>query len=104
VLVPSLGLGAFGGFETLARSRETDRARAVEARVERATMLLRIKLLVTNETFSTGATASAMAIGVDPGTLASIIGFDPQDRVVQDRRDVDLAVRAACVDAGVVGP
>jgi diguanylate cyclase (GGDEF)-like protein len=104
VLVPSLGLGAFGGFETLARSRETDRARAVEARVERATMLLRIKLLVTNETFSTGATASAMAIGVDPGTLASIIGFDPQDRVVQDRRDVDLAVRAASDDPAVVGP
>jgi diguanylate cyclase (GGDEF)-like protein len=104
VLVPSLGLGAFGGFETVARSRETDRAREVEARVERASRLLRIKLLVTNETFSTGATASALALGVAPATLATIIGFDPAERVGQDRREVDAAVAQVRADPVVAAP
>ncbi|MCU1485839.1 MAG: hypothetical protein JWN67_2585 [Actinomycetia bacterium] len=104
VLVPSLGLGAFGGFEALGRSHETDRAREVEARVERASRLLRIKLLVSKETFSTGATAAAVTLGVSPATLAAIIGFDPQDRVVDDRRAVDRAVTAAGRDPAVVDP
>jgi diguanylate cyclase (GGDEF)-like protein len=104
VLVPTLGLGTFGGFEALARSHQTDRAREVEARVERATALLRIKLLVTNETFSTGATASAAALGVPPVTLATMVGFDPAARVGRDRHEVDLAVAAMRDDEAVRGP
>ncbi|MCU1373481.1 MAG: hypothetical protein JWO68_767, partial [Actinomycetia bacterium] len=104
VLVPTLGLGAFGGFEALARSRETDRAQRVEERVTRASTLLRIKLLVTNETFSTGATETARALGVAPAALASIIGFDPEARVAADRLAVDRAVRPVADDPVVRAP
>jgi diguanylate cyclase (GGDEF)-like protein len=104
VLLPTLGLAGFGGFEALGRSREAERTREVEVRVERATALLRVKLLVTGENFSTGATASAVALGVDPEALTSTIGFDPEQRVLQDRRAVDRAVEALGDDPEVSGP
>jgi diguanylate cyclase (GGDEF)-like protein len=104
VLLPTLGLAAFGGFVTVGRSREAGRTREVEARVERASALLRVKLLVTAENFSTGATASAVALGVDPAVLSSIVGFDPEARVRHDRRAVDRAVGELGADPVVRGP
>jgi diguanylate cyclase (GGDEF)-like protein len=104
VLLPTLGLVAFGGFETVARARETARTSEVEQRVERARDLLRVKLLVSNENFSTGAVASAVALGVSPQALTSIIGFDPEQKVAEDRAAVDDAVRALGGDPVVAGP
>ena len=65
VLLPTIGLGAFGGFEAVDRSREAARTHEVEARVERASALLRVKLRVSAENYSSGATATARALGLE---------------------------------------
>lgn len=104
MLVPTVGLLAFGGHSAYRASAEADRAQEVEARVDRAGVLLRLKLLLTNETFSTGGVATAARFGLAPDAMEPLVGFDPVVRMRDDRRAVDrLAASGAGIDE-LAGP
>lgn len=94
LLLPTLGLVAFGAYVGYERSREADRARDVVALTERAGVLLRLKLLFTNETFSTAGAATVDRFDLDPAVLEQLVGFDPVERMDEDRRAVDAIVRS----------
>jgi diguanylate cyclase (GGDEF)-like protein len=103
VLVPVIGVAVFGGREAYGRTRSAARADKVEERVDRATVVIEIRLGLARETFSTGALALAKHFGFTPTQIGSLLGVDLSSRRARDRQADDQLV-AALIGPGDFAP